>query len=192
LAKGNYVGLLGAWRCGRANRRDVSTPGNYGGDTSDTFDNNRYKTLTAQQTSCDNGDYGGLFCQGHPPFENQDGFQPGLENIEDGTSNCLMLSERDGGFINSLAYNRYPTSWFGPGVPHAVADVTFSTYYTPNSVTPNSGSEYPHASCAASKHPGGVNVTLADASGRFITETINATVWRYLGDRADYHPVAMP
>ncbi|MDR0609585.1 MAG: DUF1559 domain-containing protein [Planctomycetaceae bacterium] len=191
MAKGNYVGLAGPWRLGRANRRDVSTPGNYGGDTGDTFDNNRYKTLAEKQTSCDFGDYGGLFCQGHPQYENQSGFQPGLESITDGTSNCLMISERDGDVVNTTIGERYPGTWFGPGIPHAVNDVTFSTYYSINTKTPNSP-DYPSHSCAASKHSGGVNVVLADASGRFVSETINTTVWRYYGDRSDGTPVALP
>jgi prepilin-type N-terminal cleavage/methylation domain-containing protein/prepilin-type processing-associated H-X9-DG protein len=189
LAKGNYVGLAGPWRMGLGNRQDVSLPGNYSKDTGDTFDSNRYKTLTQKQTSCDNGDYGGLFFQGHPQFENQQGFQPGLESISDGTSNCLMISERDGASVSASLGERYPSSWFGPGISIAVRDVTFSTYYSPNT---KAGGSWPLHSCAASKHTGGVNVALADGSGRFITESIKADVWRFLGDRADDYPVTVP
>jgi hypothetical protein len=197
LAKGNYVGLAGPWRFGCAARRDVSTPGNYGGDTGDSFDNDRYKTLSSKQTSCDIGDYGGLFFQGHPQFEKQPGFQPGLVDITDGTSNCLMISERDSGVIdvtNPNALSRCPGPWFGPGVPQAVNDVTFSTYYLPNINTPNSidSPDFPSHSCAASQHTGGVNVTMADVSGHFVSETIDPTIWRFLGDRADGHVVTLP
>ncbi|MDR0611397.1 MAG: DUF1559 domain-containing protein [Planctomycetaceae bacterium] len=192
LAKGNYVGLMGPWRVGQGNRRDVCGFSSYSKDTGDTFDNNRYKTLTQRQASCVNGDYGGLFFQGHPKFENQDGFQPGLNSISDGTSNTLMVSEKDGGIVNTTVGKRFPAPWFGPGIPQAVADICFSTYYMPNTKTPNSGDECPAHSCAASKHPGGVNVTFADVSGRFVSETVNAAVWRFLGDREDANVISIP
>jgi type II secretory pathway pseudopilin PulG len=200
-AKGNYVGLMGAWRFGMASRRDIGVPNpptnnKYGGsDPTSTGEFTRYSTYTEKQTSCDRGDYGGLFCQGHPEFEGNGGFQPGLDDITDGTSNCLMISERDGGFVNSKIPNRGATAWFGPGIPQAISDVTFSTYYTPNNksdVVGDSQHETPAHSCAASQHPGGVCVTLADASGRFINETITYRVWRFFGDRADDTPVSLP
>ncbi|MDR2345245.1 MAG: DUF1559 domain-containing protein [Planctomycetaceae bacterium] len=193
LAKGNYVGLMGPWRVGKSERRDVcGSASTSTWNTGDTFDSNRYLTLTTKQANCNDGDYGGLFFQGHPNFENQEGFQPGINGIEDGTSNTLMISEKDGSLINNTIGKRFPAPWFGPGIPHAVGDICFSTSYQPNTKIPNSGSECPSHSCAASKHPGGVNVTLADASGRFISETINATVWRFLGDRKDGNPISIP
>jgi prepilin-type N-terminal cleavage/methylation domain-containing protein len=193
LAKGNYVGLMGPWRVGRSERRDVCSGWSTSTwDTGDTFDNNRYKTLTARQAGCDNGDYGGLFFQGHPRFENYEGFQPDLIDINDGTSNTLMVSEKDGSLVNVSIGKRFPAPWFGPGIPQAVADICFSTYYQPNTKVPNSGSECPSHSCAASKHPGGVNAALADTSVRFFSDNINATVWRFLGDRNDGNPVFVP
>ena len=41
-----------------------------------------------------------------------------------------------------------------------------------------------------SMHPGGVNVTVADASVRFVSETIDLTTWQRLGGRADGNPVS--
>jgi len=46
--------------------------------------------------------------------------------------------------------------------------------------------------CSRSRHPGGVNVALADASVRFISETITLATWNYLGARADRQPVTPP
>jgi prepilin-type N-terminal cleavage/methylation domain-containing protein len=194
-ARGNYVGLMGPWRAGRAERRDISTPGNYGGNTRDRSFDNRYRTLTEKQTSCDRGDYGGLFFQGHPEYEGSPGFQPGLNDISDGASNCLMISERDGAFANPSVGDRMATYWFGPGIPQAVTDITFSTYYPINDISRARGSsrgETPAHSCAASQHPGGVCVTFADGSGRFVSETIEKKVWRLLGDRADGEHVTLP
>jgi prepilin-type processing-associated H-X9-DG protein len=42
---------------------------------------------------------------------------------------------------------------------------------------------------ARSRHPGGVQVALCDASVRFISETINLTVWRNLAGMQDGNPV---
>ncbi|MDR1491465.1 MAG: DUF1559 domain-containing protein [Planctomycetaceae bacterium] len=193
LAKGNYVGLMGPWRVGKSERRDVCSGWSTSTwDTGDTFDNNRYKTLSARQANCNTGDYGGLFFQGHPRFENQEGFQPGLNSISDGTSNTLMISEKDGGAVNATVGKRFPAPWYGPGIPQAVADVCFSTYYMPNTKTANSGNECPAHSCAASKHTGGVNGAFADASVHFISDTIEARIWRFLGDREDGNASSIP
>jgi len=45
---------------------------------------------------------------------------------------------------------------------------------------------------ARSRHPGGVNVGMADASIRFVSETINLTVWQGLGSRASGESVSPP
>jgi prepilin-type processing-associated H-X9-DG protein len=190
LAKGNYVGLIGAWRLMSIERQNVCSGWSTSSwNTNDTFANDRYKTLRYLQANCANGDYGGLFFQGHPDFENQRGFQPGLNSISDGTSNTLMVSERDGG--NTGGGLRFPGPWLSPGIPQAIRDVGFSTYYMPNTKVP-AGGDWPLSSCAASKHPNGVNAAYADGSVHFIQDGINATVWRYLGDREDGTPVSAP
>jgi prepilin-type N-terminal cleavage/methylation domain-containing protein len=195
-AKGNFVGLMGPWRAGRARRRDIGVPPDqFGGRTRDSSFDGRYSELTEKQTSCNNGDYGGLFFQGHPEFEGSPGFQPGPLDITDGATNCLMLSERDGGFVNESVGERMATYWFGPGVPQAVTDITFSTYYRINNQARQRGStrgETPAHSGAASQHPGGVNVTLADASGRFINESVDHNIWRLMGDRSDGTHIVLP
>jgi len=43
-----------------------------------------------------------------------------------------------------------------------------------------------------SRHPGGVNVALGDASVRFISATIDLTTWQRLGARSDRQPVTVP
>jgi prepilin-type processing-associated H-X9-DG protein len=45
---------------------------------------------------------------------------------------------------------------------------------------------------ARSKHPGGVNMALADASVRFIADTIDLTTWQCLGARNDGKAVMVP
>jgi hypothetical protein len=196
LAKGNYVGLIGPWRMIDipSERRNVCSwnSTSSGWSTSDTFDSGRYGTLTPRQANTASGDYGGLFCQGHPDFEGQMGNQPDLNGISDGTSNTLMISERDAGIIDVVTKRRrFPGPWISLGIPQAITDVGFSTYYQPNTMSPD-GVDWPMHSCAASKHPGGVNAAFIDVSVHFISDSVNSTVWRFLGDRNDGMPISAP
>ncbi|MDR1480218.1 MAG: DUF1559 domain-containing protein [Planctomycetaceae bacterium] len=187
VAKGNYVGNTGAQRMGQTDRRDVT---GYPRDAACPTDD-AYKT-----GNCNNGDYGGIFFQGHPSLQGQDGFQVSLDDISDGTSNTLLLSERSAEkvVIGTNETRRFPTSWIGTKEPRAMCDIGFSTYYSINykcwPINATDGStnvvgEYPMGSCAASQHAGGVNATTADASVRFVNEQINAATWLNLGSRND-------
>jgi hypothetical protein len=181
ISKGNYVGNTGAMRMGQGDRRDTT------GSNLSTHASFRY-------ANCNNGDYGGIFFQGHPSWSGQEGKQVNLDDISDGTSNTLLLSERSGEkvVIGTNETRRYPTSWIGTNEPRAMCDIGFTTYYAINYKCwpiEASGSgitaEYPMACSAASQHPGGINATLADASVRFVNEQINATTWLNLGSRND-------
>ena len=85
--------------------------------------------------------------------------------------------------------------WFA-GVPGQIA---FNTVAPPN---------WKHISCCEggnygltcdrngivpprSKHPGGVNVAMGDASVRFISETIDLLLWQRAGARADGNPIQL-
>jgi prepilin-type N-terminal cleavage/methylation domain-containing protein len=181
FAKANYVGNCGSRRMGQAERRDIS-------DSNTSHASKDY-------ANCENGDYGGLFFQGHPAFRNRPGFQPGFKSIEDGSSNTFMVSERHCDRIGNNKSNdgglRYPTSWIG-GYERGVHEIAFSTYYMPNNRADESGSEFPAEACAASAHPGGVNVTCADLSGRFVNENITAQVWLVFGGRDDHQSASLP
>ena len=78
------------------------------------------------------------------------------------------------------------------------AGTEFSTIYPPNSTVGDSVQGYciaiPAAPCgtqsianafalARSRHPGGVNATLADGSVRFVSDTIMQSTWQALGTR---------
>jgi len=118
--------------------------------------------------------------------------------ILDGTANTLMASEA---IVRGAANTN--SGWGGAGgywggAPHAAYG--FTTRESPN--TPIADRVYrckshtwPEAPCvstygtndhrnfARSYHPGGVNATLADASVRFIADSINVTTYRALGTR---------
>jgi prepilin-type processing-associated H-X9-DG protein len=43
-----------------------------------------------------------------------------------------------------------------------------------------------------SRHPGGVNIAMGDASVRFVTQTVDPTTWASMGCRNDGNPVTLP
>ena len=43
-----------------------------------------------------------------------------------------------------------------------------------------------------SRHPGGVNIAMGDASVRFVTQTVDAVTWANMGARNDGNPVTLP
>lgn len=124
-------------------------------------------------------------------------------DITDGTSNTLLFgevlqspavltgSERD---LTANYFNGYDM------------EIAFSSYQGPNTTAPDVAygggcGSIPHSPCvddsgqtsvtyARSMHPGGVQFTLADASVRFIAETVNITTYRNLGARNDGNPVS--
>ena len=126
-------------------------------------------------------------------------------SVIDGTSNTLMVSEsivrgsvnKNGGWGGAGGY------W--GGAPHGAYG--FTTLETPNTLLPDrvykcKDTLFLHAPCtstfgtndhrnfARSYHPGGVNATLADASVRFITDSINLTTYRNLATRRGGEPAA--
>jgi prepilin-type N-terminal cleavage/methylation domain-containing protein/prepilin-type processing-associated H-X9-DG protein len=127
-------------------------------------------------------------------------------DVLDGTSNTLAISE--------LKYRSF--SPVGPSLADTrgtwaygvMGANIFSTEAGPNSSTPDkvwgcrnylpdgmpcvqSGSPYRvMAAAARSYHPGGVNATFADGSGRFFTNNIALNVWNALGSRGGGETVA--
>ncbi|MBP85385.1 MAG: prepilin-type cleavage/methylation domain-containing protein [Planctomycetaceae bacterium] len=66
------------------------------------------------------------------------------------------------------------------------ADTMYNHYFGPNSETPdcNNGFHNYALTAARSLHPGGVQLALCDGSVRFVSETVDLTLWRALGSRA--------
>jgi prepilin-type N-terminal cleavage/methylation domain-containing protein/prepilin-type processing-associated H-X9-DG protein len=116
-----------------------------------------------------------------------------LTEITDGTSNTLMLSEvKQGQGLDARGF-----SWWGGASG-------FVTLYGPNAVDPdlmvgawcNTGtplnapcsttdaappSPFSRRQGARSRHQGGVNVALCDASVRWVSDSISLPVWQALG-----------
>ncbi len=120
-----------------------------------------------------------------------------FSDVADGTSNTLMLSE----LIVSpdLTTHDVRGRLFNPAKQ---GGVLFSTLYPPNTAVADRlqwCQSIPPAPCrstyaeinlsARSYHAGGVNVLLADGSGRFVVDGIAPATWTALGTRAGGEPV---
>ncbi|NBR05862.1 MAG: DUF1559 domain-containing protein [Planctomycetes bacterium] len=117
-----------------------------------------------------------------------------LTDISDGTSNTVMVSELiQGNDSNPTGHDVRGRMW---NTVHA--GTTFSTIYPPNSTVGDNTQGYcgavPKAPCGAqsslnafslarSYHTGGVNMARADASVRFVTNSISPATWLAMGSR---------
>jgi prepilin-type N-terminal cleavage/methylation domain-containing protein len=136
-------------------------------------------------------------------------------SIRDGTSNTVVVSECIIGFPRLQANSTEPNprvqndngcatggspdtdggrargnSWFRGYNP---ASIAFTTLMTPNSPLYDCGLNSDRTAYAArSFHPGGVQCVFADGSGHFISETIDWSLWRWLGNKSDGNPVQVP
>ncbi|WDI42909.1 DUF1559 domain-containing protein [Bremerella sp. P1] len=106
--------------------------------------------------------------------------QKNLADVTDGTSNTLMFAEslqRCGSQGTIWSHGNWNVRWmpmFGGGKSGS-DQLAYGTTSVPQSVRKQSGCN--SLRTTASGHPGGVNVTLADASCHFIPTTIDGTVW---------------
>ena len=108
----------------------------------------------------------------------------GFGQIPDGTTNTLLVGERDGQQLNVPMYSRRASSWCGVGQAHWLNGVlgvtTDEPEFTLNSAV---GSFFAQWLPFSSSHPGGANFGRADGSVTFVTETINGETFRAMGTR---------
>jgi prepilin-type N-terminal cleavage/methylation domain-containing protein len=145
---------------------------------------------------------GGIYC-GNTRF--------GFRDITDGSSNTLMISEQSGqilGATDNRTANPPSGCWMGgknPRLPNgnrtwsstgthaANPEITDMRCYNTTTIrqTPNPprGPNWQvHPNCntpLASNHEGGVHVLLGDGSVRFISDSIDLTLLKYLADKDD-------
>lgn len=141
-------------------------------------------------TKCASSDATGAYQQGVLLMSNQnnDTWITKLATLTDGTSNTIMAGEvSETANINkgTASDGRFPI-WPGGnnngscnGLQGAGATLRFiDTAYFINRKTGNESN-----SSFGSKHPGGAQFVLGDASVRFITESIATNIWRAAGTR---------
>jgi prepilin-type N-terminal cleavage/methylation domain-containing protein/prepilin-type processing-associated H-X9-DG protein len=164
------------------------------GQKTGTFNNCNYLGFFGDKN------YGGFFPnQGYP--RNQPavfGFNTivRVKDITDGTSNTMAVGE----YLTGLPQDEAPNDLRGV---HWIDLPTFSQLYTqdgPNSSSPDlinpdalcydrprqnlpcaPSDLYKMTAASRSRHPGGVNILLADGSVRFFKETIDLGIWQGLG-----------
>ncbi len=121
--------------------------------------------------------------------------------IQDGLSKTVMVTERSSTPDSSATTNCGGTTcgwsgglWAGPRLTgssagwHTGLNPTDVENYGGGSATyliNRSNTSWGDDWTTGSKHPGGIQVGMADASVRFISETIPDTTWRYLMHRQD-------
>ena len=150
-------------------------------------------------TTCASADARGDLQTGVLLFSNQntDTWVTRLADLTDGTSNTIMVGEVSESLnINKLTATdgRFPI-WPGGnngggcnGTAGAAAVLRFiDTAYFINRKTGNESN-----SCFSSKHPGGAQFVLGDASVRFVNESISTVVWRAAGTRGDGEAEQLP
>ena len=123
------------------------------------------------------------------------GSQNRIADVTDGLSNTVIVGESSGTTLNQT-----PTQYGGLDSCDPAYMLTHDSYaysgrtivYPPNGPYFDScgvtGTPTVTACCQSSlksKHPGGVNILLADGSVRFISQNIDMTLLKNLADRAD-------
>jgi prepilin-type N-terminal cleavage/methylation domain-containing protein/prepilin-type processing-associated H-X9-DG protein len=109
----------------------------------------------------------------------------GYNNCRAGTGTPINSNVDDAG--NTNWQNGRGFSWI-----NAIENQswTYSTWFRPNdSITRAQKHEchlwsHPGTFAARSRHPGGVQVLLADGSARFVRDSISITIWRNIGSKA--------
>jgi hypothetical protein len=118
-----------------------------------------------------------------------------LTDVTDGLSNTLMMSELRQGQTDQrgLIWVGYLAgfSTFAPPNTSRPDVMTASCHPIPGMPCPGLGSTERESwiGYARSKHHGGVNATLGDASVRFITNSISPDAWFWMGPIDDGHAI---
>jgi hypothetical protein len=134
---------------------------------------------------------------GLPPFGFQDLVTPYLprqtsfKDFTDGTSHTMLMSEvimatpdEQFDIRGDMLNDDTPCTMFQTiNTPNSGTDVSVFQPSTPSLENPpytNVGSSYMYKS-ARSRHPGGVNVIMGDASLQFVSDDIALEIWRAMG-----------
>jgi prepilin-type processing-associated H-X9-DG protein len=97
--------------------------------------------------------------------------------------------------FNTAGANRWNgccDTW-GASVNHQISEAAPPNWQYPNVSDGGCGQQVGNnISPPRSRHPGGVNVAMGDASVRFVSQTVDLMTWQYMGARNDGMPVTLP
>ena len=128
----------------------------------------------------------------------------GFRETTDGSSNTIIVAEQSGNVAGRDYRTNYHGGWRGwsaspsageiqtATVTHHIAGITTVAFVinaksaqTGGLTVPRSNSPYSGNTILNSYHPGGINILLADASVRFVTNTLDFLLLRQLCVRDD-------
>ncbi len=124
--------------------------------------------------------------------------------IVDGTSNTALVFEQSGLVAGRNRTSNYYGGWFGSRRPFVLGQCdprdhwqtgTTCVRFAPNSNIVQTGATdqmYRNNTVVNSEHPGGINLTMADGSVRFIPDTIDFVMLKRLACRYDGETVQLP
>jgi len=150
-------------------------------------------TTNVVSTSPQDSSYGDSVYNGMIVPINSKSHAIGLESVTDGTSNTMMVSEQSDYFYNSSgtkiarrSSGHAGRSWGnGGGAGTWTANVTTVRYPIATEGGTGNGANYHVNVALVSPHPGGVMISLGDASVSFLSETVDFAVLTGLADRQD-------
>lgn len=156
-AKSNYVAIWGIQTNGNSDWDDIAEAA---GKPVDVYDETLYSGI--------------LFINSEVSFG----------EITDGSSNTLIIGERDGAPIGDTGEIRRAATWCASGSAQwsnqCMAPISPEPDYTINTAAFNGPARW---NAISSQHPGGVTFGRADGSVDFVTETIDGNVYEALGTK---------
>jgi prepilin-type processing-associated H-X9-DG protein len=120
-------------------------------------------------------------CREGPGIFNRNWITTSFSAITDGSSNTFFAGERLAQELN----------WGGAFTWNFPIAFTAMKPNSPNRA-PTNINDYRANGGFSSKHPGGVNMLMADASVRFVDGSVDFAVWCYAGDKADMQASKLP
>ncbi len=125
------------------------------------------------------------------------GFSARFSDLTDGTSNTAAVAEickaKGNDSRGALFADSGTVQYCHDYVPNElVNDVTERCVSETKLPCTSGGSSGPHRLTARSKHPGGVNLLLFDGSVRFVSETIDRTIWQAAASMSGGEAVQLP
>jgi prepilin-type N-terminal cleavage/methylation domain-containing protein len=108
-------------------------------------------------------------------------------SVTDGSSNTLLIGEKRLNIQNLGKYQNDDNEGYSSGWDHDVMR------YTDRAPLPALRHADAHGDGRfGSSHPSGFNIVLTDGSVRFLSYTIDVTIFKYLGERSDGQTVQLP